>query len=323
MLMPVISLREIQNARKAIAPFVKCTPMARSQFLSKLCNGDVWLKLENLQVTNSFKPRGAFNRLLHLSTKEKTGIVTASAGNHGQAVAYAAQKLEFPARIVVPETTPEIKIDGIRKYGADLVLFGCTYDEAEQKAKELALKDGCAYISPYNDELTIAGHGTVGLEIIEALPNVDVVIVPVGGGGLVSGISIAVKNIKPSVRVIGAQSEASPVMYESLRVGRIVEARMVETIAEGLAGGIEKDSITFKLAQEYVDEMLLVREETIRRAVYLLWKYDRQVAEGSGAAAIAPIIENRNVFAGKTVATVITGGNIDAKLFQSILTSER
>jgi threonine dehydratase len=321
--MPVISLQEIQHARKVVAPFVRCTPLARSQFLSELCDGDVWLKLENLQITNSFKPRGAFNRLLHLSAKEKVGIVTASAGNHGQAVAYAAQKLKFPARIVVPETTPKIKIDGIRKYGADLVLFGGTYDEAEQKAKELALKDGWAYISPYNDELTIAGHGTVGLEIIEALPNVDAVIVPVGGGGLISGVSIAVKSVKPSVRVIGVQSEASPVMYESLRVGRIIEAQMTETIAEGLSGGIEEDALTFKIAQEYVDEVLLVHEETIRRAVYLLWTREKQVAEGSGAAAIAPIIENKSVFAGKTVVAVVTGGNIDAKLFQSIVASKR
>jgi len=238
-------------------------------------------------------------------------------------VAYAAQKLGVSAKIVVPETTPKIKIDGIRKYGADLVLFGDTYDGAEQKAKELALKDGCAYISPYNDELTIAGHGTVGLEIIEALPNVDAVIVPVGGGGLRSGVSLAVKSVKPSVRVIGVQSEASPVMYESLKAGRIIEARMTVTIAEGLAGGIEEDALTFKIAQKYVDEMLLVREETIRRAVYFLWAQEKQVAEGSGAAAIAPIIENKSVFAGKTVVAVVTGGNIDAKLFQSILASER
>jgi threonine dehydratase len=297
--------------------------LARSHFLSKLCDGDVWLKLEELQVTNSFKPRGAFNRLLHLSAEEKGGIITASAGNHGQAVAYAAQKLYVSAKIIVPETTPKIKIDGIRKYCAELVLFGDTYDEAEQKAKELALKDGRAYISPYDDELIIAGHGTIGLEIIEALPNVDAVLVPVGGGGLISGISITVKSIKPSVQVIGVQSEASPVMYESLRVGRIVEARNAETIAEGLAGGIEKDSMTFKIAQEHVDEMLLVREETIRRAVYLLWTQEKQVAKGSGAAAIAPIMENKSKFAGKTVVAVITGGNIDAELFQSIVVAER
>jgi threonine dehydratase len=320
--MPVISLQDIQDARKAIAPFVKCTPLTRSQFLSKLCNGEVWLKLENLQVTNSFKPRGAFNRLLNLSAKERRGIITASAGNHGQAVAYAAQKLKFPAKIVVPKTTPKIKINAIKEYGADLVLFGDTYDEAEQKAKKLAWKDEYAYISPYNDELITAGHGTIGLEITEALPTVDTVIVPVGGGGLIAGISIAVKSIKSSVQVIGVQSEASPVMYKSLRAGRIVDARITETIAEGLAGGIEKDAITFKIIQEYVDEMLLVHEETIRRAVYLLWTWEKQVAEGSGAAAIAPIVENKSLFAGKTVVAVITGGNIDTELFQSIVASE-
>jgi threonine dehydratase len=321
--MSMISLQDVQDARKAIAPFVKCTPSVRSQFLSNLCNGDVFLKLENLQITSSFKPRGAFNKLLHLSGEEKgRGIITASAGNHGQAVAFAGQKLGYPARIVVPETTPKIKIDGIKKYGADLVLFGDTYDEAEQKAKDLARKDGCAYISPYDDELIIAGHGTIGLEIIEALPNVDTIIVPVGGGGLISGICIATKSVKPNVQVIGVQSEASPVMYESLKAGKIVHAQKTETIAEGLSGGIEKGSTTFKIAQECVDSVLLVKEETIRRAVYLLWSYEKQVAEGSGAAAIAPIIEGKSMFAGKTVVAVITGGNIDAKLFQSILTSE-
>jgi len=321
--MPVIGLQEIRDARKAIAPFVVPTPLVRSQFLSNLCGGDVFLKLENLQVTNSFKIRGAFNRFLHLSLEEKSrGIVTASAGNHGQAVAFAARKLNFPAKIVVPKNTPRIKINGIKKYGVELVLFGDIYDAAEQKAKDLARKEGLVFVSPYNDESTIAGHGTIGLEIIDALPNVDTVIVPVGGGGLISGISIALKSIKPSVHVIGVQSEASPIMYESLKAGKIVDARIAESLAEGLSGGIEKGSLTFKIAQEFVDEMLLVKEETIRRAVYLLWDSEKQVVEGSGAAAIALILENKRVFAGKTVVSVITGGNIEAELFQSILASE-
>jgi threonine dehydratase len=320
----VIGLQEIRDAQKTIEPFVAPTPLVRSQFLSNLCSGDVFLKLENLQVTNSFKIRGAFNRFLHLSLEEKArGIVTASAGNHGQAVAFAARKLNFPAKIVVPKNTPKIKIGGIKKYGVDLRLFGDIYDEAEQKAKDLAREEGLVFVSPYNDELIIAGHGTIGLEIIDTLPNVDTVIVPVGGGGLISGISIALKSIKPNVCVVGVQSEASPVMYESLKAGKIVDARMTESIAEGLSGGIEKDSLTFKIAQEYVDEVLLVREETIRRAVYLLWDCEKQVVEGSGAAAIAPILENESVFAGKTVVSVITGGNIAAELFQSILASER
>ena len=320
----MVSLQDIQNARKAIAPYVKCTPLCRSLFLSNLCRCDVFLKLENLQTTSSFKVRGAFNKLLHLTQKEESlGIITASAGNHGQAVAYAAQKLGLPAKIVVPENTPSVKVDGIRKWGADLVLYGDGYDEAEQKAKELAKKDKCAYISPYDDALIVAGHGTAGLEIIEALPTVDVVIVPVGGGGLISGISIAIKSLKSTVRIVGVQSEASPVMYESLKAGKIIDAPRAKTIAEGLSGGIEKGSITFEIAKTCIDRMILVKEATIRRAVYLLWAHERQVVEGSGAAAIAPLIADKDSFRDKTVVCVVTGGNIDDELFKDILASER
>jgi threonine dehydratase len=284
----------------------------------------MFLKLENLQITNSFKPRGVFNKLLHLSSEEKSkGIITASAGNHGQAVAFAAQKLIYYARVVVPRTTPKIKIDGIRKYGADLVLFGENYDEAEHEAKELARKDGCVYISPYNDELIIAGHGTIGLEIIEVLPKVDTVLVPLGGGGLISGVSIAIKCKRPNVQVIGVQSKSSPIMYESLKAGKIVYVKKEKTksIAEGLSGNV--GPITFEIAQKYVDSVVLVKEETLRHAVYLLWNYDRQVVEGSGAASVAPVMENNPLFKDKIVASVVTGGNIDSDLFQSILKSEK
>ena len=283
----------------------------------------MFLKLENQQVTNSFKARGAFYKLLNLTQKEEQmGIITASAGNHGQAVAYAARKLGFPAKVVVPTTTPHVKVDGIRKWGADLVLFGDSYDEAEAKAKELARKDGCAYISPYNDEWIIAGHGTVGLEIVETLPNVDVVVVPVGGGGLISGVSIAVKSVKPTAELFGVQSEASPVMYESLKAGRIVDVPKSKTIAEGLSGGIEKGALTFEIAKKWVDRVLLVKEATIHRAVYLLCVHEKLVVEGSGAAAIAPILEDKALFRGKTVACVLTGGNIDKELLKEIVAAE-
>jgi threonine dehydratase len=320
----VITLKNIRDARKAIAPFVKSTPLVRSEFLSTSCGCPMFLKLENLQITNSFKPRGVFNKLLHLSAEEKDkGIITASAGNHGQAVAFAAQTLNYQARIVVPTTTPKIKIEGIRKYGADLVLFGETYDEAELKAKELARRDGCVFVSPYNDELIIAGHGTIGLEILEALPNVDTIMVPLGGGGLISGISIAVKSSRPDVQVVGVQSQSSPVMYASLKAGKIVDVQKAEakSIAEGLSGNV--GPITFEIAQKYVDRVVLVREETLRHAVYVLWTYDKQVVEGSGAAAVAPVIEDKPLFKGRTVVSVVTGGNIDRDLFQSIIASER
>jgi threonine dehydratase len=321
----MVTLKNIQQAQKTIAPYAKPTPLTRSKFLSELCSDDVFLKLENQQVTHSFKIRGVINKLLNLSPEEKArGVVTASAGNHGQAVAFGAQKLGFSAKIVVPTNTPKIKVDGIKQYGADLLLFGETYSETEKKAKEIATQEGCLYISPYNDELIVAGHGTVGLEILKALPNVDVVIVPVGGGGLISGISIAVKSLKPNVQVIGVQSEASPIMYESLKAGKIVPPHRHEpyTVAEGLSGGIEKGSITFTIAQQYVDEVMLVREESIRHAVYLLWKNEKQVVEGSGVAGVAMLLENNDSFTGQTVAVVVTGGNIDDSLFKSILASE-
>jgi len=318
----MVTLEDIRDARKSIAAFVKCTPLVQSQFLTTFCGCPLFLKLENLQTTGSFKPRGVFNKLLHLSREEQNwGIITASAGNHGQAVAYAAQKLGYYARVVVPEPTPKVKIDGIKKYGADLVVFGDNYDTAERKAKELAREDGCAYISPYNDERIIAGHGTIGLEILEALPDVDVVMVPLGGGGLLSGISVAVKSVKPDVQVIGVQSKASPVMYESLKAGRIVAVEKAgNSVAEGLSGTV--GPITFGIIQKCVDRVVLVEEETLRHAVYLLWVHERQVVEGSGAAAVAPVIENKPLFKGKRVVSVVTGGNIDNDLFQSILASE-
>jgi threonine dehydratase len=204
-------------------------------------------------------------------------------------------------------------------------LYGETYPESEAKAKEIAKQEGRLYISPYNDELIVAGHGTVGLEILQELPNVDAVVVPVGGGGLISGVSIAVKSQKTSVEVIGVQSEAVPVMYESLKAARIVPPHRHEpnTVAEGLSGGIERGSITFSIVQQYVERVILVKEETIRKAVYLLWKNENQIVEGSGVAGIAMLLENSGSFIGQTVAIVITGGNIDNSLFKSIVDSQR
>ena len=319
----MIDLRDIKDAMETIRNRVKRTPLARSQFLSNFCSGEVYLKLENLQTTNSFKIRGAFNKMLHLDSEEiKRGIITASAGNHAQAVAIAAEKLSIPVKIIIPENTPKVKIDKIRKHDVELILYGDIYDEAEQKAIDLARKDGLTYISPYNDRFVIAGQGTIALEIFEDLPSVDTIIVPVGGGGLISGISVAAKTIKPTVQIIGVQSEASPVMHESLKAGKIVEVEMKTSIADGLYGGIEDGSITFEIIKNHVDKILLCKEETIRKAIYLLWDEEKQVSEGAGATAITPMIENRHMFREKTVVAVISGGNIEDKLFRDILASE-
>jgi threonine dehydratase len=322
----MVTLQDIQNAQKTIASYAKPTPLIISKFLSELCKASVYLKLENMQVTNSFKIRGVINKLLKLTSEEKArGVVTASAGNHGQAVAFGAKELGFEAKIVVPTNTPKVKVDGIKQYGAELVLYGATYPEAERKAKELAQVEGRLYISPYNDELIVAGHGTIGLEILEELPNVDVVVVPVGGGGLISGVSIALKSLKPNMKVYGVQSAAVPIMFESLKTGQIIKAHRHEpkTIAEGLSGGVEKGSITFEIVQHYVDEVIPVREESIRHAIYLLWENEKQIIEGSGAAAAALLFENMDLFEGKTVVLVLTGGNIDESLFQTVLAWEK
>ena len=322
----MVTIQDIQNAQKIIAPYAKHTPLIQSKSLSELCKAEVYLKLENLQTTHSFKVRGVINKLLNLTSEDKArGVVTASAGNHGQAVAFGAKELGFKAKIVVPTNTPKIKVEGIRQYGAELLLYGDTYPESERKAKEIAQAEGQLYISPYNDELIVAGHGTIGLELLEQLPNVDVVVVPVGGGGLISGISIAIKSLKPTVRVLGVQSAAVPIMFESLKSGQIVKPHRHEptTVAEGLSGGVEKGSITFGIVQKYVDEVIPVREESIRHAIYLLWENDKQVIEGSGAASVALLLENKDLFVGKTVALVLTGGNIDDSLFQTVLTWEK
>ena len=319
----MISLIDVKDARETIRNLVKRTPLVRSQSLSDFCEGQVYLKLENLQITNSFKIRGALNKMLHLNIeKMKQGVVTASAGNHALAVAIAAERLNIPVKIIVPENMSKVKIGKIRKHNVEPILYGEIYDEAEQKAIELARKDRLIYISPYNDQFVIAGQGTIGLEILEDLPDVDTIIVPVGGGGLISGISLVIKTVKPTVKILGVQSEASPAMYESLKAGEIVDVEMKESIADGLFGGIEKGSLTFEIVRNYVDELLLCKEETIKRAICLLWAKEKQVSEGAGAAAIAPIIENKRMFTAKTVVAVISGGNIEEKLFCNLVASE-
>lgn len=281
------------------------------------------MKLENLQITNSFKIRGALNRILQLSEEEvKRGIITASAGNHAQAIAIGAEKKNLVPKIIVPRNTPKVKIEKIKEHKVELVLYGETYDEAEEFAINLAKKAQLTYISPYNDELIVAGQGTIGLEILEDLPSAQIVLVGVGGGGLISGISVAVRTLRPNVRILGVESEASPGMLESLKAGRIVDVELKDSIAEGLAGNIEQGSITFEIIQRYVDEILLIKEDTIRKAVYLLWQNDKQMTEGAGAAAIGPILENKGRFIDKTTVAVISGGNIEDTLFRSILASE-
>ena len=315
-----MNLKQIKAAQKRTEQIIKKIHLEYSPFFSKLVNGDVYLKLENLQLTGSFKIRGALNKILKLKPKEKKkGVLTVSAGNHGQGIGYGAKLLGIKAIVIVPKNTPKIKIKAIEQYGIDLKILGKDYDEAEAEARELERKTGMVYISPYNDADVIAGQGTIGLEILKENPNIDTILVPVGGGGLISGIAIAVKSINPKIKVIGAQSAASPVMYESLKAGKITGMKVKPSVAEGLHGGIEKESITFDLVKNYVDSMLLVSEAEIKNAIRLFFKSHHQIAEGAGVVGLAALLRYKKQFKVHKIAVVISGGNLDKKLLKKIL----
>jgi threonine dehydratase len=306
-----MELRDFYAVRKRIGKYIRKTPLARSPYLSGLCSGEVWLKLENQQLTGSFKIRGALNKLLQLSDEDRAkGIVAASSGNHAQGLGYAARMLDVGATLVVPGNTPKVKIDAIKDYGVDLIVHGDEYMDAERLARELEREVGKPFVSGYNDIDIIAGQGSIGLEMVEEVPDLDVVLVPVGGGGLISGIGCAVKNYDGRIEVIGVQSVASPVMCESIKRGRIVDIPLEESVAEGLHGGIEEGSITFDMCREYVDDFILVKEETILKAIGKLITEDHQVVEGAGAVVAAAIMEDPQRFEGRRVGAIISGGNI-------------
>jgi threonine dehydratase len=315
-----MELRDIYEARRRIRQYVRETPLDGSPFLGDLCGGEVRLKLENQQLTGSFKARGALNRILKLTPEERRrGVVTASSGNHAQGVGYAARMLDMDATIVVPSETPNVKREAIRRYGVKLIVHSGDYDAAERYARKLEAEEGRVFVSAYNDLDIVAGQGTIGLEVTEAWPEMDVVLVPVGGGGLISGIGCAIKGVDSGIQVLGVQSVASPVMCESLREGQIVELELDESIAEGLYGGIEEGSVTFDLCRRYVDEIVLVQEETILEAMGRLLKHQHQVVEGAGAVGAAAIMEDPKRFKDKRIGVVVSGGNVEADLLKEAL----
>lgn len=318
--MYAMELMDIYEARRRIRGLVRETPLEPSPFFSDMCGSEVWLKLENQQITGSFKARGALNKLLQLSVEERSrGIVAASSGNHAQGVGYAAGMLGVGATIVVPSNTPEVKIEAIKRYGVELVVHGEEYMDAERLARRMEKERGRPFISGYNDLDIIAGQGTVGLEMLEAMPDLDVVIVPVGGGGLISGVGCAIKAINRDIEVIGVQSVASPVMCESVKRGCIVDIELKDSVAEGLHGGIEEGSVTFYMCRELVDDFILVREENIVKAISLLLTGQHQVVEGAGAVGVTAIMEDPGRFADRKVGVVISGGNIETELIKKAL----
>ncbi|UCC84293.1 MAG: threonine/serine dehydratase [Gemmatimonadota bacterium] len=312
---------DVEAAREAIARIAVETPVLASSELDERTGAHVWLKLENLQVTGSFKVRGAANKILSLSRSEKErGIISISSGNHGRAVAFVADLLDIPSVVCVPEWVDPTKLAAIRRHRAETVLYGKTYDEAEERSFQLEKERRLVYVHPFDDPHVIAGQGTIGLELLEQLPLLDTAIVPLSGGGLISGITLALKRSNPGFRVVGVSAANARVMHESLEVGKPIAFPEEETIANALAGGIGLDNrYTFELVRDLVDEYVLVSEDEIRDAMAFAATEHKLVVEGGGAVGIAALLAGSVSVQGENVAVVVSGGNVEAPVLARII----
>lgn len=312
-----VTLDGIKAAAQLIEREVVRTPLVASRRLSQQTGVEAFLKLESLQVTGSFKARGAFVKLSSLGKDDRRrGVIAMSAGNHAQGVAYHAQRLKIPATIVMPEFAPFSKVERTRGYGARVVLTGDTLDAAAVSAREIAAEENLTFVHPYDDPKIVAGQGTIGLELLADNPDLDAVVVPIGGGGLISGIATAVKAIKPKIRVVGVETELYPSMYQA--INELPPRSGGQTLADGIAVK-SPGKLTQAIVAELVEEILLVGEEAIESAVHTLAEQQKLVAEGAGAAGVAALQRYRERFAGQRVAVVIGGGNIDARLLSAVL----
>ena len=312
-----ITIDDIRSAAAALAGQVIRTPSIESRVLSELCGTDIVLKLENLQVTGSFKARGAYIKLISLSDQErKAGVVAASAGNHAQGVAYHAKRLGIPATIYMPAATPFTKVARTEALGAWVVLEGETLAEARQSAMKRVVDDGMIFVHPYDDELVVTGQGTVGLEFLTDVPDLEAMIVPIGGGGILAGSAISAKAIKSDLDIIGVEAAAFPSMSQALRGAK--PGGGGATIADGIAVK-EPGEVTRPIINELVSDILIVDESAMERAVQAYLEQQRLVVEGAGAAGLAAVMENPERFRGKKTGIVVTGGNIDSRILSSIL----
>ena len=312
------TIDDIKNARERIASTAIRTPLTHSRWLSEELQRAVFLKVECFQLTGSFKLRGAMAKLSSLNEEERSrGVLTVSAGNHGLAVAHCSEVLGLDATIVVPESASRAKVNSIRRYPVTLIERGATYDDAERAARAMELESGKTFVSPYNDHEVIAGQGTIGLELLEDVPDLDAIVVPVGGGGLLAGIAIAVKSMAPQIKVYGAEPAVSPTMSAALEAGRIIEIEEDPTIADGCAGNVEPGSVTFPIIQRLVDGMILVSEETIRNRIAGVAREEHLMIEGSAAVSIAALDNDR--LAGKRIAAIVSGRNISIDVFAGII----
>jgi threonine dehydratase len=317
--MAVVTLEEIQQARQALRGVTYVTPLQESGPLGDLLNARIFFKLENLQRTGSFKLRGAYNRMRAMSREELAhGVVTASAGNHAQGVALAAHLIGTSAVVVMPEQASMTKVVNTRAYGAEVVLFGDSFDQALQRAWDIARDSGRTLIPAFDDPMVVAGQGTIGLEMLEARSHLDLLVVPVGGGGLIGGIAVAAKALHPHIRVVGVQAEGAASMVKAREAGRPETLAVAHTIADGIAVKRPGD-LTFRLIQEYVDDVVTVADHDISRAILLFLEKSKLVVEGAGAAALAALLSGRIPLKGERVGVVVSGGNIDVSLLSRIL----
>ena len=315
----MVTLQTINAAMGRIRESIFLSPFMRSETFSNLTGNSIYFKLENLQITGSYKERGALNKILLLTDDEKRhGVIAASAGNHAQAVAYHATKRGIAAQICMPLTTPIIKVSATREYGAEVILAGTNYDETCQEALRRCAEQHLTFIHPFDDEAVIAGQGTLGIEMLEQHPDLDVLVIPIGGGGLISGIACAAKEISPKIQVIGVQTSKLPSMKAALEHGGPVTLPPKVTIADGIAVRCA-GTITFPLVKKYVDDIVTVDDEEIANAILLLLEKEKTLAEGAGAVATAAVIQHKIPGRGKKVGVFVGGGNIDVSLLSRII----
>ena len=314
-----VTLNTIREARARIANAIYFSPCPPSPSISESSGQPVYLKLENLQRTGSFKERGALNKLLTLSAHDKErGVIAASAGNHAQGVAFHAKHNGIAAKIVMPVMTPLVKVNSTKRYGAHVVLHGDGYDEAYDEACRLAEREGLAFVHPFDDPAVISGQGTIGLELFEQVPDLEAVVIPVGGGGLISGIACAVKEMKPAVRVVGIQAARMPSMLEALKAHQPTTIESKPTIADGIAVRRAGER-TLPLIEKYVDDVVAVEEEEIASGILTLLEREKMLAEGAGAAAVAALLHHKAKLKNKKTVALVCGGNIDVTLLSRII----
>ena len=318
--MPLDFPKDVDLAAKNISPFIRKTYFSYSTVFSNLLNADVRFKMENLQVTGSFKARGAVNKLLSLPKEQRRkGVVSASTGNHGAAVAYSAQKLDVSCSIFVPKDASAAKLQNIKNYGAKIEVYGEDCVESEIKAREVANFSDQAYVSPYNDPYVIAGQGTIGFEIKDQCTGLDVLIISVGGGGLIGGTASYLKSVWPDLYVVGCSPINSAVMIQSINNGEMIDLESKPTLSDGTAGGVEKDSITFPICKDNIDETILVNETEIKNAMISFIENEHLLLEGAAGTAVATLIKMKDKLKGKRVGVVICGGNVSLDIIKNIL----